>query len=301
MATEQEVENEHLLHFLYSCPVGLIEITADGTIDMINPFAMQLLLPIASTSSILNFFEIMNAYAPELRNMADASAGPGRNVCENHRIVVRPGVNQGDEKAQTLSCTMVKLTPLRLIVTLSDVSKQVIQEHRLKQAEIWFASLLDDVNDFAVISLDADGRINGVNPSVLRQTGFSPAELLGRTLDVFNPTVRSRESLSQADQIAEARRDGWQLNEGWQSRLGGEQYWCQRLIAVRSEAEGEMGWAISGYTVVMREVTQQHGAVDQLTQMLTTDYLTGVCNRSHFFEVGERECMRAVRYALPLA
>jgi diguanylate cyclase (GGDEF)-like protein len=73
------------------------------------------------------------------------------------------------------------------------------------------------------------------------------------------------------------------------------------LIAVRSEAEGKTGWAISGYTVVMREVTQQHFAVDQLTRMLTKDYLTGICNRSHFFEVAARECLRAIHYSLPLA
>jgi diguanylate cyclase (GGDEF)-like protein len=34
--------------------------------------------------------------------------------------------------------------------------------------------------------------------------------------------------------------------------------------------------------------------------MLTTDYLTGICNRSRFFEIGERECLRALRYAQPL-
>lgn len=301
MATDQEDENENLLQFLYACPVGLIEVAANGTIGLMNPFAMQLMLPIARTPSILNFFAIMEGYAPELRNMADAFPVASGNVCENHRIVVRPSVNQDDETAQTLSCTMVKLTPLRLIVTLSDVSKQVTQEHRLKQAEIWFASLLNDVNDFAVIALDADGRIEGVNPSVRRQTGFSQAQLLGHTLDVFTVQVRSRESLAVADQIAQARRDGWQLHEGWQSRLGGEPYWCQRLIAVRSESEGTMEPAISGFTVVMREVTKQHLAVDQLTKLLTTDYLTGVCNRSHFFEVGERECRRALRYTQPLA
>jgi diguanylate cyclase (GGDEF)-like protein/PAS domain S-box-containing protein len=300
MATDKEVENEHLLQFLYACPVGLIEVAADGVIGMLNPFAMRLMLPIARTTSILNFFEVMEVCAPELRNMADALPAAVGIVCENHRIVVTPGVSQGDEKAQTLSCTMVKLTPARLLVTLLDVSKQVVQEHRLKQAEIWFASLLDDVHDFAVLSLDSDGRIDRVNPSALRQTGFSQSQLLGQTLDVFNAQVRSGGSLSLADQIAEADRDGWQLNEGWQSRFGGERYWCQRLIAVRSETEGQTGWAISGYTVVMREVTQQRFAIDQLTQMLTTDYLTGICNRSRFFEIGERECLRALRYAQPL-
>ena len=301
MAIDLEVENAELLQFLYACPVGLIDIAADGAIGMMNPIAMQLLLPLAPSPAILNFFDIMEGYAPELRNMADAFAAPHGSVCENQRIVVRPSVDQEEDDSKTLSCSVVKLTPTRLIVTLDDVSKQVAQERRLKQAEVWFGSLLNDVNDFAVLSLDAEGRINGVNPSVLRQTGFSAAGLLGQTLDVFSVGSQSRGSLSAAEQIAEAQRDGWQLHEGWQGRPGGDRYWCQRLIAVRSESEGAGGWGISGYTVVMRAVTRQHFDTGKLTRMLTTDYLTGVCNRAHFFEVGEREYLRALRYSQPLA
>lgn len=301
MIGELELENERLLQFLYACPVGLIELSADGTIGMVNPFAMQLLLPLAGTSFMENFFDVMNTYAPELRNLADGFPAPRGTVCENHRILVKPGNDPGDEKAMTLACTLVKLAQSRLFVALTDVSKQVLQEHRLKQAEVWFASLLDDVNDFAVMSLDAEGRIDAVNPSVLRHTGFSRAQLLGHTMDVFDMQVSTHERLGAADQISEARREGWYLHEGWQTRLGGERYWCQRLIAARSETERETGWDISGYTVVMREVTQQHFAIDQLTRMLTTDYLTGVCNRARFFEMGERECLRARRYSQPLA
>ena len=38
-------EHRELLQFLYACPVGLAEIAADGAIGLMNPLAMQMLLP----------------------------------------------------------------------------------------------------------------------------------------------------------------------------------------------------------------------------------------------------------------
>ena len=303
MTIDLERENADLMQFLYACPVGLIDIAHDGTIGMMNPMAMQLLLPLASTMSIVNFFDIMESCAPELRNMTDGFSASSGDVCENHRIIVSPGLKHEESEAKTMACTMVKLSPERLIVTFSDISRQVAQERRLKQAETWFASLLGDVNDFAVVSLGAEGLIDKVNPSALRQTGFSEAELLGRSLDVFSVQAQSPWILTPAEQIAKAGQDGWQLTEGWQRRKEEEAYWCQRLITVRSESKPDEaeGRAISGYTVVMREVTRQHFDASKLKQMLTTDYLTGVCNRSHFYEVGEREYLRTMRYSQPLS
>jgi PAS domain-containing protein len=71
------------------------------------------------------------------------------------------------------------------MATPADVSRQVAHERRLKQAESWFASVLDGVDDFAVVSINADGRIEAVNPSVLRQPGFRAMETIGHSLDVF--------------------------------------------------------------------------------------------------------------------
>lgn len=47
-----EEENARLLDFLYACPVGLVEMSYDGTISMMNPLAMQLLLRLHPTPSM---------------------------------------------------------------------------------------------------------------------------------------------------------------------------------------------------------------------------------------------------------
>jgi diguanylate cyclase (GGDEF)-like protein len=296
MSTAIEDENQQLLGFLYACPIGLIEVAMDGAIGMMNPFAMQLMLPTQKTSLITNFFAVMEAYAPELRNLVDSFTAHHGTVCENHRILITPAVEQRGVEATVLACTLVKLDDQKLMATISDVSLQVAQERRLKQAEVWFSSLLDDVKSFAVLSIDAEGLIDAAQPSVFSLTGFDESQTIGRTLDMFEEPDEECGTLDVPGQIALAGREGWHLSEGWNKHSQGEPYWCQRMIAPRCNQDGS-----AGYTVVLRKVTRQTLDVGKLKKMLTTDHLTGACNRSHFFEIAERECSRSRRYSQSLA
>ena len=294
--TQLESEHTQLLQFLYACPVGLLEILPNGEIMMINPVAMRLLLPIAYKPIIANFLDVIEAYAPELRNLMDAFVGEHGSICEGHRITVRPEVVESLQETKVLSCTLVKLSSERFMITLADVSKQVTQERRLREAEAWFASLMNGINDFAVISLDATGRIEQTNSSLLRQTGFSEAQVLGQTLDIFEMSAPASGSLNAREQIAIACRDGWYLTEGDQRRADGKHYWGQRLIAVRHLTEEGQEPAVSGFTVVLRDVARQDFDAGKLTRLLRTDHLTGSYNRAHFFEIAQRECRRAKRH-----
>ncbi|MCJ2121106.1 sensor domain-containing diguanylate cyclase [Methylobacterium sp. J-077] len=292
MTTELEVENAALLHFLYACPAGLVEFSAAGAIGMVNPAAMGLLMPIAGRPFVVNLFDIMDGCAPELRNMIHEFTPAHGTICDGHRIVTGRG-----ERSTVLACSVVKLTPERYIATLADVTEQVARERRLKQAETWFASLLDGVDDVAALSLDADGRIDTVTPSVTRQTGFMEAELLGRSFESFDRPDPASAMPPRGEAIAVARRDGWHLHEGWHARADGGRYWCQRLVAVRDHLDG----AMAGYTLVMRAVTRQGHDAAALRRMLTRDHLTGVSNRAHFFEVAERHRVRSLQDGGPLA
>ena len=293
-------ENAILLKFLYACPVGLVEFAAGGSLGMINPMAMQLLLPLARAGEITNFLKIMSHYAPEMRSLIAEFQVTQGTICRNHRIFVGADRDPDHLEPQVLSCTLIRLDATRYMATLADISREVAQERQLKQAETWFASMLSGINDFAVLSLDADGRIAGTNPSVRRQTGFADADLLGKGLDAFDDPEAVRDSMATRDRIAIVAGDGWHLHEGWHLRRNGERYWCQSLIAAHAEEGGDKH-AITGYTVVLRDVTRkEHDTVD-LRRMLTTDHLTGARNRAHLFEAIETERLRFERHGGPLA
>ncbi len=304
MSEDLEAELSNLMQFLYSCPIGLVDFDATGAIGLMNPKAMQLMKLMPATPQVSNLFTVFESCGPELRNLAQGFEGRRGTVCENRRIFVRDGFGDEANDAVVLDCTMVKLSDERFCATLSDVSRQVAQERRLRQAEVWFSSLLDDADDFDVLSLDAAGRIDGVKADLLEGAGLPRDAVIGRMLDVFEYPDPDGARSDIVDKIALARRDGWHLDEGWHWSKDGERRWCQRLIVVKSDHEVSgkaCEQALSGYVAVLRSTTKQSFDATKLRRLLQTDHLTGACNRARFFEIAEQELRQGLYRGQPLS
>ena len=287
-----EVEHETLLGFLYMCPVGVVQAGADGTIQLINPHAVQLLLPIAPSCAIDNLFKVLEGYAPDLRNLTEVFAARHGPICRGHQIVLG-GSGPGP---RVLSCSLLKLGDDCLMAVLQDVTKEVEQERQLKQNEALFAALAAGVKDFALLTLDVHGKIDTWNMSGTRQTGFEAAAVLGCHMDVLYHADGAQPGLA-AEQVIAAAHEGWSLREARCVRRDGQRYWCQILVSAR---EGEAG-AIVGYSVVMRDVTERRMTGDEIRRLLTTDHLTGAANRAHFFTQAEAGLDRHVRTGRPFS
>jgi diguanylate cyclase (GGDEF)-like protein/PAS domain S-box-containing protein len=295
----EKSSEEQLLEFLYACPVGLIECDLDGEIAMMNPHAMQHLLPLAGPRDASNLFAALEQHAPELRSLVAAYKPTLGKICDGLRIFVDLGSGRRKQAPQVLACTIVKLGVDRLMVTLSDISQQVVQEERLRQADTWFATLLDGVNEYAVLSITPDGHIASANPCFTRQTGHDCAAVIGHKLEDVLHSDASGGDLRLEEQVEIAQRDGWHLQEGWQQRHSGERYWCQRLVVARADSAYS---SPSGFSVVLRDVPRREAAAEDLRRLLTCDHLTGASNRRHFSQAMEREQAhwREVRHSLAL-
>ncbi|MEG3084311.1 diguanylate cyclase [Sphingomonas sp. PB2P12] len=277
---------EQLLEFLYACPVGLIECDATGEIGLMNPHAMQHLLPLAGPRDPGNLFAAFEQHAPELRSIAAAYAPATGRICDGHRIFVDLGTRRHVAPPKVLACTLVKLGPNRLMATLSDISQQVVQEERLRQANTWFATLLDGVSDYAALTITPSGRIISADACFTRQTGHACADVLGRDLAHILDTDTPGGDLRLDEQLVIAAREGWYLQEGWQQRANGERYWCQRLVVARSGPDDDCP---SSFSVVLRDVPRGGEPAEDMRRLLTTDHLTGASNRRYFGQVMERE------------
>lgn len=287
-----ESEYEALLSFMYLSPVGIIRSDQAGLVDMMNPLAAQLLMPLVKGGAIENVFDSLASVAPELRNLAASFEGERGAVCENHRVFVTPA----KEGAVVLACSIIKVGENLLMTVLTDISRQVAAERRARQTESWLAGIYTSVNDFAFFSLDAQGRIESWNPSVERLTGFGETDVVGHTLSCFYARDE-HVSHRSPEHIALTRDEGWHVEEFWCETRSGRRYWGQVLVAVLREEEGE----ITGYSVVLRDVTERKVSSDNLARLLTTDHLTGVSSRAHFFEVAESEVARAERHGRALS
>jgi len=257
-------EEEKLLEFLYAAPTGLVEINASGAIAMINPYAMKHLLPLAGIRDAGNLFAMLESSAPELRNLFDCFSAERGTVCDGHRIVVDICRHRDGTEPKVMACTLIKLHADRAIACISDITIQVAQERRLKQAETWFSSLINDINDYAVISITSDGVVDAVNTSWTKQTGEVGDRLIGQTLvEIFPPADGSLDGIVELLRIAS--RDGWHLDE------------------------------------MLRDIARQAYDTDDLRRLLTEDHLTGTANRARFQHLFERAHQGWTEHGIPLS
>ena len=285
-------EHEELLGFLYMCPTGILKLDASGQVDILNPHASQVLMPVAPAGIITNLFDLLQDWAPELRNLVDGFSQPSGHICRNHRIFL-PRRSAGPN---VLALTLLKVDTTCIMALVNDVSREVEQESRLRQTESWFSALLAGVEDIALLSLNEQGQIDSWSTSAERQTGFGEAEAMGCTMHRLYHPDEDRQGRA-AEQVDCARREGWHLDEGWCARRDGSRFWCQILVAALGGKDG----AVVGFSVVLRDTTERRLTSEELRRLLTTDYLTGAMNRAYFSEAAEREVSRHRRYGSPLS
>lgn len=213
-------------------------------------------------------------------------------------MVVDLGSGRNGSEPKILACSLVKLGPDRLMATLSDISLQVSQERRLRQADAWFSTLLDKINDYSVVTVTPRGDILRTDEAFARQLGINGANLIGQSLAAILGQDPLDGRIQLDAQFDLALRDGWHLQESWQRRGDGERYWCQRLIVFNREQDDS---SPPCFLVVLRDVPRRKATTDDLHRLLTRDHLTGAANRMHFSQTLELECVRWRELGQPLS
>ena len=140
--------NDGLMQFLYRAPIGLVQTTLAGDIEMINPMSANLLMPLSPDGGLDNLFVVLDPVAPQLRQLVAAFAAPTGVVCESLRIPLQPGPGSGAGGAasggpgadhaglpgagapQVLSISLMRLDTGRLMAVLSDATLDVQREQQ---------------------------------------------------------------------------------------------------------------------------------------------------------------------------
>ncbi|KLU37977.1 diguanylate cyclase [Massilia sp. WF1] len=128
---------EALVQFLYRAPIGLVQASLDGTVDMLNPMSSSLLMPLVRDGSMDNLFTVLAGVAPQLRELTDNFSEASGAVCEGLRLQLGESATPG--APQWLSLSVLKLDPTRLMAVVTDATHEVQREQerlarRLKTA-----------------------------------------------------------------------------------------------------------------------------------------------------------------------
>ena len=249
-------EHEALIQFLYLAPVGLVQTNVQGDVTMMNPVAAQLLMPLSHDGGLDNLFTALARVAPELRERTARYGEPYGKICDGLHVYLEAGA--GARRApQILALTLLKLDPERIMAVIDDITEQVRRERRLRQNDAWLNAILTGVQDYALVSLDLQGRLCDWNASVGRVTGFGP-EAVGRPFTIFYPPDAVALEYRQ-DRLREADASGWSLDEGRRQRADGGVFWGSTLVAPLPDREplpGDLDGAACcpAYCLILRDL-----------------------------------------------
>jgi diguanylate cyclase (GGDEF)-like protein/PAS domain S-box-containing protein len=113
--------------------------------------------------------------------------------------------------------------------------------------------LVAEVQDYAILMLDLDGRVATWNAGARRFKGYEAEEIIGRHFSVFYPAQAIADGTPEK-LLATARSEGRVEQEGWRVRKDGSLFWASVVITALHDERGEL----RGYGKVTRDLTERH-------------------------------------------
>ncbi len=134
---------------------------------------------------------------------------------------------------------------------LAERERQAQQQTRaLRESEERFRSVVEQVSEYCIFTLDASGHVSTWNKGAERILGYSQDEVLGRHYEIFfSPDDRLRNV--PAEELKQARTQGSADDTRWLVRQSGEQYWAEGVLTAIRDHNG----AITGFTKLSRDTT----------------------------------------------
>jgi two-component system CheB/CheR fusion protein len=121
---------------------------------------------------------------------------------------------------------------------------------RLRRSEQRYRAIMDSVRDYAIMTTDLGGVIDGWNTGAEQLFGYSRAEILGHPVDIlFTPEDRAA-GAPQAE-MATAREKGRADDERFHLRKDGTRFYCSGVLSPMIDGE------IYGFVKIARDLTRQ--------------------------------------------
>ena len=191
-----------------------------------------------------------------------------------------------------------------VLIDISDRQQALAQ---LAASEEHFRLLAENAHD-VIWTMEADGRISYVSPSIQLLRGFSPEETMAQPVEQIHPP----ESQCRFQAYVEQLLADLQASRSPQPFRGELEYCCRDGSTIWAEVIAlptfdEQG-AFKKLLGVSRDISerkryeqQQMAANQKLEDLATTDSLTGIWNRRHLETTIQQAMDRSDRYGEPLS
>lgn len=130
-----------------------------------------------------------------------------------------------------------------------------------KQIEDRYHKMVDEVEDYAIILLNADGIIQNWNKGAEKIKGYKEEEIVGKSFELFYlPDDRAARLPHKLLNIA--REHGKAVHEGWRIKKNGNLFWGSVVLTALHDGRNN----IIGFSKVSRDLTERKLAEDKLKE-----------------------------------
>src|SRR3712207_955299 len=124
-----------------------------------------------------------------------------------------------------------------------------------------FQTLVENVRDYAIFMLDADGFVIEWTEGAWRVKGYAAEEVIGRHLSMFL-TPDEIAAGEPGQELAQAAEEGRAEREAWRVRKDGERIWVNEIATAVRDDEGRL----VGFTKISRDLTERRRAEEALRE-----------------------------------
>lgn len=124
-----------------------------------------------------------------------------------------------------------------------------------------YYKMIDEVEDYAILLLNREGKIQNWNRGAEKIKGYSEKEILGKSFSIFY-LPKDRVAKLPQHLLALAAEKGKAMHEGWRMRKDGSAFWGHVVITALHDHNN----TVIGFTKVTRDLTERKLAEDQRDQ-----------------------------------
>lgn len=145
--------------------------------------------------------------------------------------------------------------------------------------DVAYRLLVENLEDYAIFMMDADGLITTWNKGAEIQFGYKENEVLGKNFELIFTEEDKRLGLPKKE-LNQAKKVGRADDERQHVSKDGKAFWCSGVVVKFEDENGKF----VGLTKMVRDISERKKNEEIIQHQAMHDTLTGLANRRLLFE-----------------